>query len=90
MTGPHQLRANNEPEREISQIDVPSLDSIDYQAFANDVQALHAKLKADLGDSDIAHLRKMERWGRTCTVLAMPLLGWFLIQSLRCSLALAT
>lgn len=42
---------------------------IDYKAFSSEVQALHAELKAELGESDITHLRKMERWSRTCTLL---------------------
>ena len=55
MTEPQQLRANNELEREVSHADTSMLEAIDYQAFADDVQALHAKLKADLGESDITH-----------------------------------
>ena len=69
MTEPLQLDASIESEREVMQADAVSLESIDYQAFADDVQTLHAKLKADLGDGDIAHLRKMEFWARACTLL---------------------
>jgi fatty acid desaturase len=46
---------------------------IDYRAFAVDVEALHARLKADLGEADLAHLRKMIRWGRTLTVAGYAL-----------------
>jgi fatty acid desaturase len=49
------------------------LPPIDYKAFADDVQALRAKLVADLGDADLQHLKKMERWGRTCTLLGYSL-----------------
>lgn len=42
---------------------------IDTKAFAADVDALHKRLKADLGDADRRHLLKMSRWSRICTVL---------------------
>jgi fatty acid desaturase len=45
------------------------LAGIDRRAFAADIDALHASLKADLGAPDLAHLRKMERWGRLCTLV---------------------
>ncbi len=69
MNEPFEPHANSESGSEISQVDTVSPESFDYQAFADDIQALHAKLKADLGDDDIAHLRKMERWGKACTFL---------------------
>jgi len=69
MSGPLHPHAVNESFNEELTQNSDELSAIDYQAFADDVQALHAKLKADLGESDIAHLRKMERWGRTCTLL---------------------
>ena len=40
------------------------LSSIDLEAFTRDLDALHAELVAGLGAADLAHLRKMERWGR--------------------------
>ena len=45
------------------------LGAIDHKAFCADVETLHASLKADLGPADLAHLRKMVRWGRACTLL---------------------
>jgi fatty acid desaturase len=51
----------------------PALATIDYKAFAADVEALHATLKAELGEADLAHLRKMVRWGRTCSLLGYAL-----------------
>ncbi len=48
---------------------------IDTQAFARDVQALRHELMADLGPAELAHLRKMARWGRLCTVFGY-LLAW--------------
>ena len=43
--------------------------SVDHKAFASDVEALHATLKADLGPADFAHLLKMVWWARLCTLL---------------------
>ncbi|GAB2492360.1 fatty acid desaturase family protein [Arenimonas alkanexedens] len=42
---------------------------VDAKAFAAEVDALHKRLKADLGDADRLHLLKMSRWARVCTVL---------------------
>jgi len=44
------------------------LSSIDYEAFARDVMALRKEVEADLGERDIRHMAKMERWGRLCTL----------------------
>ena len=55
--------------------------TIDYQAFAADVDALHARLKADLGEADLTHLRKMERWGRICTLIGYAL-AWPFVNPL--------
>lgn len=41
--------------------------SIDYDAFARDLDALRAEADAQLGPDDLAHLRKMARWGRAFT-----------------------
>ncbi len=49
------------------------LSAIDARAFCADVDALHATLKADLGAADLAHLRKMVRWARTCTIVGYAL-----------------
>lgn len=42
---------------------------IDLAAFAKDIDALRAELQSKLGPEDLAHFRKMERWGRTATAL---------------------
>ncbi|MDP2310243.1 MAG: fatty acid desaturase [Pseudomonadota bacterium] len=44
---------------------------MDLDAFSNDLQALGAELRQECGEADLAHLRRMERWGRLCS-----LLGW--------------
>ena len=45
------------------------LPTINYQAFADDVQALRSRLNATLGSADLVHLKKMEGWGRACSLL---------------------
>lgn len=52
------------------------LPAVDRAAFAADIAALRQQLTADLGAADLAHLRKMERWGRSCTTLGLAL-AWF-------------
>jgi fatty acid desaturase len=59
----------NQPWREEAPGPHMPLGPIDLQAFSAELDALHARLKADLGEADLQHLRKMERWGRLCTVL---------------------
>jgi fatty acid desaturase len=44
---------------------------IDLEAFARDVAALRREILADLGEADLAHLRKIERWGRAATVVGL-------------------
>lgn len=43
--------------------------SVDLDAFLKDVQALGKELSASLGEEDLAHLRKIERWGRAATAV---------------------
>lgn len=69
MSEPLQLDAAYEPEVVPEQVDATSGSAIDIQAFSRDVQGLHASLKANLGQDDLAHLRKMERWSRACTLI---------------------
>jgi len=42
---------------------------VDADAFAAEVEALHATLKADLGPADYRHLLKMVWWSRLATLL---------------------
>lgn len=67
MSGPFQPHTAQLPAQ--ARMGTAPFTNIDYRAFAADVEALHAKLKADLGQDDFVHLLKMQRWGRTCTVL---------------------
>ncbi len=45
------------------------LPHLDYEAFARDLDALRAEELQRLGPDDIAHVQRMERWGRTCAAL---------------------
>lgn len=51
------------------------LPAIDRAAFAAELSALRKELLADLGPADLAHLQRMERWGRLCT-LAGYAMAW--------------
>lgn len=44
---------------------------IDLEALEKDLNALRDRLRAESGDADVAHLRKMVRWGRASTFV-----GW--------------
>ena len=46
-----------------------TFESVDYEAFARDVKALGEEASEHLGEDDLKHLRKIELWGRLCTVL---------------------
>lgn len=45
------------------------LAQIDLDGFARELEALYARLVAQFGQEDLRHLRKLERWGRICSVL---------------------
>ncbi len=45
------------------------LPNLDYEAFARDLDAVRAEAVASLGPDDLAHMQKMERWGRACEAL---------------------
>jgi fatty acid desaturase len=44
-----------------------TLTSIDYAAFASELDALRRDVDSRLGEDDLRHLRKMARWGRWFT-----------------------
>ena len=46
-----------------------ALPEIDLTAFAAEIQALRAQLLSEIGEADLTHLRKMERWGRAATLV---------------------
>jgi fatty acid desaturase len=41
---------------------------IDIQGFGRAMDELRATMKASLGPRDLDHIRKMERWGRLCSI----------------------
>ena len=43
----------------------------DREAFARDLDEFRARVLLELGPEDLAHLRRMERWGRLCSAA-----GW--------------
>ncbi len=45
--------------------------AIDLEGFARDVHALRREMLASLGEEDLAHLRKIERWGRAATAVGL-------------------
>ena len=63
------------------------LPDVDRAAFAAEVRALRATLQAGLGEADLIHLRRMQRWGRTATVLGLAT-AWIGVNPLA-ALALA-
>ncbi len=42
---------------------------LDYRAFAADLDAIRADLEREAGPADVAHMRRLARWGRTATAL---------------------
>lgn len=45
----------------------------DIDAFSEEVSALGARLKDEMGPEDLAHFRKISRWGLACTALGYGL-----------------
>jgi fatty acid desaturase len=48
-----------------------TLDHIDLEGFAQAIGELRAELRASLGDDDLRHLRRIERWGRIATAVGL-------------------
>jgi len=53
------------------------LPPIDYEAFASDLKDLRLEVNANLSEADFKHLKKIERWGKLCT-LAGYLTAWII------------
>ena len=43
--------------------------TIDREALAKDLDDIRTEVFADLGEADFKHLKKIERWGRLCTLV---------------------
>ena len=50
--------------------------ALDGRAFAREVDALRKQIVAGLGPEDLLHLRRLERWGRLCTIAGYALAPW--------------
>ena len=46
-----------------------SYQTVDREQLAKDISILHKQALADIGPADFQHLKKMERWGKACTVI---------------------
>lgn len=46
-----------------------TLPPIDYEGFASELETLRKDLEANIGMADYHHLRKIESWGKICSVL---------------------
>jgi fatty acid desaturase len=66
---PFSPSSRTQPWRFATKVPATPLPEIDRAAFAADIAALRRELDQDLGAADLAHLRKMSRWGRACTLL---------------------
>jgi len=44
---------------------------VDLEGFRREIEELRRELRDSLGPEDLAHLRKIERWGRTATALGL-------------------
>lgn len=49
--------------------------TVDCAGFVRELGELRRELESQLGADDIAHLRKLERWGRTCTAIGLATAG---------------
>jgi fatty acid desaturase len=48
---------------------VQHFNHLDYRSFGDELQEIKRELDADRSEADFRHLRKIERWGRLCTVV---------------------
>jgi len=46
-----------------------SYQSVDREQLAKDITKLHQQALANIGDADLSHLKRMERWGKICSVI---------------------
>ena len=49
--------------------------AIDSEGFVRELGELRKELEAAMGADDLAHLKKLERWGRACTALGLATAG---------------
>ena len=46
-----------------------SYQNVDREQLAKDLNEIHKDILSRIGEQDFVHLKKMERWGRICTLL---------------------
>jgi fatty acid desaturase len=49
----------------------PSLEAVDLEAFTRELEAIAADARADIGEDDLRHLRKIERIGRVAGLVGL-------------------
>lgn len=69
-TNPVAKRHVDEPAKPVAP-GTSAVENIDIQGFLREVRELRRELEANLGEADIAHLRRMESWGRTATAIGL-------------------
>ena len=46
-----------------------SYQTVDREQLAKDLNEIHKDILSRIGEADFTHLKKMERWGRVCSIL---------------------
>ena len=46
-----------------------SYQSVDREQLAKDISEIHQQALANIGIDDFEHLKKMERWGKVCSII---------------------
>jgi fatty acid desaturase len=55
--------------RERKSLSLNSYQNVDREQLAKDLNEIHKDVLARIGEPDFKHLKKMERWGRICSLL---------------------
>jgi fatty acid desaturase len=50
-------------------LSLSSYQNVDREQLAKDIKALHQLALADLGAEDVRHMKRMEMWGKACSLL---------------------
>src|ERR1700679_2187064 len=48
---------------------------VDLDGFLGEIRALRREIDDSLGEEDLDHLRRIERWGRACTMVGVATAG---------------
>jgi len=55
--------------QEESSLSLNSYQNVDREQLAKDLNEIHQDILSRIGEQDFKHLKKMERWGRACSLL---------------------